>query len=168
MKAPPAEEYVYAITADEHPGLLKIGRTTDVNKRLSQLQVGSPYKLKLAYVHECENNTWAEAMVQERLSVSRVSGEWYKVTVEEFKEACRLSDIGYESVLSEESICTQLTLARYRKGLTQSDLALLTGLRQATISRIESGKGGNIKTYLVIAEALGLKFFLQNSSCGSK
>ncbi|HEX5744087.1 MAG TPA: helix-turn-helix transcriptional regulator [Candidatus Saccharimonadales bacterium] len=49
----------------------------------------------------------------------------------------------------------QLSRARYRKGLSQSELAARTGIRQSDISRIENGKANPGLTVLLrIAKAL--------------
>lgn len=46
--------------------------------------------------------------------------------------------------------------ARIKKDLSQSELAELTGLRQATISEIENGTDFKLSTLLKIMDALGL------------
>ena len=50
---------------------------------------------------------------------------------------------------------------RLQKGLTQIDLAKLSGFRQESISRIESGSSSNISTVLGLLSALKLEFKIQ-------
>ena len=55
-------------------------------------------------------------------------------------------------------ISEQLTEARNNTGITQKELAQKTGLTQALISRIESGKSHpTIETLKKIADGLGLR-----------
>jgi HTH-type transcriptional regulator / antitoxin HipB len=59
--------------------------------------------------------------------------------------------------------------ARKRMGMSQYDLANKVGLRQGTISLIESGKpGSKIETLLAILSALGLEFQIAPRSRASK
>lgn len=54
-------------------------------------------------------------------------------------------------------------LRRYRKkrALTQSDLGALINKRQATISSLESGEGGTLKTLLAVLSALDLELVVR-------
>jgi len=56
-------------------------------------------------------------------------------------------------------IGTALRRARKSKGLTQTEVRSLSGLRIATISSVENGEEGTqLKTILAIMMALGLEF----------
>lgn len=51
---------------------------------------------------------------------------------------------------------------RTSRGITQSDLEIMTGISQANISRIENGsRDVGIRTYLRIFEALGIDLTLK-------
>lgn len=51
---------------------------------------------------------------------------------------------------------------RASRGITQSDLEIMTGISQANISRIEKGsRDAGISTYLRIFEALGIDLTLK-------
>lgn len=54
-------------------------------------------------------------------------------------------------------------LRRYRKqaDLTQTDLAAATQKRQATISSLEAGTGGNLHTLFVVLTALNLELVVR-------
>jgi hypothetical protein len=59
-------------------GLVKIGKASDVWKRIDQLQVGNPFKLELV--------EWllgdVEAELHREFDVVRVRGEWFRYTPE--------------------------------------------------------------------------------------
>lgn len=62
-------------------------------------------------------------------------------------------------------ITGKLLAARDRKGLTQRDLANLSGVPQKTISRIESGKDiPKLPTLIKLAEALDLKLTIMEKT----
>lgn len=54
--------------------------------------------------------------------------------------------------------------ARREQGLTQADLGLKTGLRQATISSIENGEGGTLDSLFKLLTALKLEMRLEPRS----
>ena len=59
------------------------------------------------------------------------------------------------------TIATAVTTARLKKGITQKELAKLTKIHQAEISKIERGIGNpSVKTLDRIAKGLGLKLEL--------
>lgn len=69
----------------------------------------------------------------------------------EFKE-------GYDALEPEFSLIKSLMKARAEKGLTQKDLAEITGISQGDISRIERGTANpSIKTIQRLATALDKK-----------
>jgi transcriptional regulator with XRE-family HTH domain len=58
----------------------------------------------------------------------------------------------------DKMIAKRINTLRGKKGLTTSQLALLVGISQAQISRLENGhQGFRSKTLVKIAEALGVK-----------
>lgn len=61
---------------------------------------------------------------------------------------------------------TGVAVKRLRKnlGLTQVELAKKVGVRQATISEMEQGKGGTLETFLKIIQAMKINFALTNQS----
>lgn len=58
--------------------------------------------------------------------------------------------------MTEQSIGSQLAELRNSKGLSQRELAELSGIQQPAISRIESGRASpHLSTLCKLAEALG-------------
>lgn len=59
-----------------------------------------------------------------------------------------------------------LRRVRKQKKLSQAELAQKVGLRQATISAIENGESGSIKTLADILVALNLELVIRERSAG--
>ncbi len=66
---------LYFIQMTEAPYHFKIGRAKDPEKRLKQLQTGSPVKLKIVHVFKGLGNK--EKMLHEELRRWRLEGEWF-------------------------------------------------------------------------------------------
>jgi len=54
----------------------------------------------------------------------------------------------------------QLRLARIRAGRTQGDVALAAGISRQLLGRVEAGFNGEIRGYLAVAHALGMRVSL--------
>lgn len=62
-------------------------------------------------------------------------------------------------------LCRFLACAAMEKGLTQTELAKITGIQRSNISRIMSGKMSvNLDTFLKLAQAIGVKVFLESET----
>lgn len=153
---PPEVEYVYAIRC---ANAVKIGRTTDVEKRFSQLQTGNANRLELIHVHACENNAWFEAALHKALEKHRLCGEWFDILDHQYEAAIEKVEEQYLAAMLLEDLATQITLHRKKRGMTQEELAKLANVRQVTVSKVENA-GGNIETYLKIAKALDMSLVL--------
>ena len=71
---------IYFIGSDEL-GAVKIGKSNNPMKRLSEIQTGNPYKLVLYRVVENVNEDY-EIRLHEILDHIRLEGEWFKLTDE--------------------------------------------------------------------------------------
>jgi hypothetical protein len=78
---------VYAI--EDGSGRCKIGKATDIKKRVSQLQTGNANKLRVAAVLDCEqlDESSVEKEVHRILGKKRVYGEWFLVGAREAEQA---------------------------------------------------------------------------------
>src|SRR6266536_3371297 len=68
----------------------KIGVAGDAQKRLRELQVGSPVELKLAHAQRYPDRRDAEAVAEELYRCfdgRRVRGSWYRLTIADVREA---------------------------------------------------------------------------------
>lgn len=72
-------QHLYIIQSDV-TGAFKVGRSKNVQKRLKQLQTGSPYKLKL--ILELKHQGYIEKQLHEILKTHkcRKNGEWFEFT----------------------------------------------------------------------------------------
>ena len=67
-------------------------------------------------------------------------------------------------IRSAKTLGSSLRGARRAADLTQSDLGLKTGLRQATISNLENGEGGTLESLFKVLTALKLEMRLETRS----
>lgn len=98
-KLPPLEDWhcVYVIGCDEFEPL-KVGRSSNVQKRIVQCQTGCPYQLKLrgAVFAPKEVIVWLEWIVQRKLEEKgfRLQGEWFDAKAEDaVKTAIKCAEI---------------------------------------------------------------------------
>lgn len=70
---PERQLYVFGSDADKH---VRIGVSRDPAKRLSSMQTGNPYKLKILLLHPADDPA-LEADVHRHLALFRVNGEWF-------------------------------------------------------------------------------------------
>lgn len=74
-----------------------------------------------------------------------------------------------EVARSPKQMGNMIQRARRRKGLTQTELANLSGLRQELISRIESGHDGTkLSSLYALFAALDLDLMVDSRSKGSR
>ena len=68
----------------------------------------------------------------------------------------------YDALDAEFSIVQAMLGARKNAGLTQKDLAAKTGIAQADISKLESGRGNpSLRTLQRLADGMGMKLKLE-------
>lgn len=64
----------------------------------------------------------------------------------------------YEALRPEQELAAAICRARAERGLTQAELAELTGIRQSEISRIESGaRNPSVKLLQRLADGLDMR-----------
>ena len=155
------DEFVYAF-ASYHSARppIKIGRTTNLEQRLSQLRVGTPHVSDFVATFPCENATWMEYALHAHFKGRLVRGEWYDVSVEEFRDACADLSLTYAAIMQHEHLATAIAMQRHKLGMTQAQLADKAGLRQATISKAENCENLNFETIAKIAASLGMRVTL--------
>jgi hypothetical protein len=69
------DKYLYVIQSEDSD-YIKIGRTNNPKKRLSDLQSGNPNKL--SYLILLKGKGYLEKSIHEDLKSYRVRGEWFK------------------------------------------------------------------------------------------
>ena len=89
----------------------KIGRSNDINRRLRQLQTGSPDKLTLYDIFTCADCSTLEPMIHKTFAKFRLNGEWFKFTDTEITN-CRyiiyelIKNINLKMNTNIENACT--------------------------------------------------------------
>lgn len=86
------ERYVYAIRPVDGADVVKIGLSTNPQKRLVGLQTGYPFPLKIFISHLCDSRTVSakqlEAALHKKFKARNTQGEWFEgVTDDEVREA---------------------------------------------------------------------------------
>lgn len=69
---------VYLIRAGE-TNLYKIGRTTDINRRLKQLQGMGAHTLQVIQLFSCHDAVAVESALHKKFRAYRVQGEWFEL-----------------------------------------------------------------------------------------
>ena len=67
--------HLYILSCD---GKIKIGITSDFDKRIAALQTGNPSKIVLEYIEERLNPQGAEKYLHRCFGAYRLEGEWFK------------------------------------------------------------------------------------------
>lgn len=73
-------KYIYVMEMGEHPDHCKVGITSDVNKRIQQLQAGNPYQITLAFCMRLDDGRAfnAEQSFIASFKTCRIRGEWFE------------------------------------------------------------------------------------------
>lgn len=154
-------EYVYVIGSADS-SVIKIGRTTDVDRRLADIQRMSP--LKLSVLWKTEGAAALELALHRWFSSSRSHGEWFDFggldAVELIEEASR--EIASQGAPQTEptrkpdsarrssggiadpkparvALASELRRCRERSGLSRRQLAEAIGLGHSKIAQVETG-----------------------------
>lgn len=75
--------FVYFIKAYGECPLIKIGRSKTPEKRMSQLQIGCPFKLKMIGFMKCRDDSHAKSVEKLAHNIfykQRRRGEWFKLS----------------------------------------------------------------------------------------
>jgi hypothetical protein len=70
---------VYFVSDPDKPAI-KIGKSSRIRKRLSELQTGNPSKLKLMGWIETLSDTKSEKMLHRKYKNFIINGEWFSIT----------------------------------------------------------------------------------------
>lgn len=92
--------YIYVIASSE-TGPCKIGRSSDPDRRLKQLQTGHAVKLRVFYREEITDNLVSkmERIIHKAIGIKRMSGEWFSITPHD-----AILELRHAIILYEESL----------------------------------------------------------------
>jgi len=132
----------------------KIGYSTTLGVRLSQIQVDNSEKLHLLWSVEVDNPKYYEALLHVLLRNKHRRGEWYDVNVDMVNDMF----VAYEMKTPHLDLGSYLKLRRLWKGWSQTQLSKQSGIWQETISKIENDPStASLATLEKLGKALGLK-----------
>lgn len=82
-----------------------------------------------------------------------------------FKELMKNPEFskGYDEEKRRLELAIKIAGFRQEKGLTQTDLARLSGITQQQLSKLERGENCNISTFLKVCSSLEIDVFLKPS-----
>lgn len=142
---------VYVLSNPAIPGVLKVGRTKNINKRLCSLNVGTPVDFEVEYLFSTPTPTKTERRVHRRLEAKKVKGEWFAAGLNEIIEAINFVDPnGKKSRISEVwnmDLHTKLITAFVIKGKelmsnddSQLNIKMLSILRVINVLKRKGGR----------------------------
>ncbi len=82
--------YVYLVAADN--GLHKIGRSINVDKRVTEFGIKLPMKTWLVHSFKSNKYDHAEAYLHQVFAEKRSHGEWFNLTQEDVDYICSIKD----------------------------------------------------------------------------
>jgi DNA-binding XRE family transcriptional regulator len=148
--------YVYVLTNEWSPGLTKLGATTDVETRFSNLSSVLPGRSTLEWSTQTKDHFEAESQVRDVLKKFsiRSSRDWFscpprlvieqfQICLEKFESIGILESLG---ISDKANIDNLADLGRYcrswrkKAGIKQSELADMCGVGLRFISEFETGK----------------------------
>lgn len=74
---PDDPDYIYVI--EQRPGVVKIGRSNDPERRLQDMQVASPEPMELLVAVEHPDVDIAESRLHDEFADDRLNGEWFDI-----------------------------------------------------------------------------------------
>lgn len=87
-RPPRSPGYIYLVQAG---GRYKIGKATDVTKRIKSLQTGSAEEIRLIHTIPTQRVELAEKQLHTRFKAKRERGEWFDLSAEDVAWLCELT-----------------------------------------------------------------------------
>jgi len=81
--------FVYVIKCND---FYKIGRTNNVQKRLSGMQTGNPYELELILSIKTNSPFTLETSLHTKFKDKLIRGEWFKLSDKDLKIICKIGE----------------------------------------------------------------------------
>ena len=80
--------YVYLLKGGEY---YKIGRTNDINRRVTEVGILLPFEVKLVCSIETDDMCYLETSLRKRFADKRVGGEWFKLDEDDVQSILELT-----------------------------------------------------------------------------
>lgn len=78
MKDKPDSGFIYVIQMEGHP-LYKIGRSSNVPRRMSEIGVQLPFRYHFCFAHRVSNSHFTESDIHKHFQTARKNGEWFEL-----------------------------------------------------------------------------------------
>lgn len=158
------EVYAYSfpsmIVGDRWP--IKIGKAKrDSIRRITEQQASMIERPTVWIIFKTDNCAHLEKVIHLALASHKLptfGREWFSTNPEEIKEAI-VSRLNPSNTIGD-----MIRLARHERGLSQTELADKAGIRQATVSAVESDKNVRLSTVMDLASAMGKRFLLVDAA----
>lgn len=72
--------FIYVVQMEGHP-LYKIGRSSNVPRRMSEIGIQLPFPYQLCFAHRVPNSHFTESDLHDDFSWARLNGEWFRLTL---------------------------------------------------------------------------------------
>lgn len=82
--------YVYLLKSN---GVFKIGKSINVDRRLTQISPIMPYPVELVHAIRTTNHTALEAQLHEMFDAKRLNGEWFELSARDIRLIQSLQDV---------------------------------------------------------------------------
>lgn len=82
--------YIYFLSGE---GYVKIGKTTNLDNRMSNLKLCLPFKVELLHTIKSKDINKDEATLHEIFATKRTNGEWFKLSDEDIKEIRAIQEL---------------------------------------------------------------------------
>jgi hypothetical protein len=89
MSTTPDYGHVYVVQMQDGP-IYKIGRTTDVPRRMSDFGILLPFPYRLVFARQTDRARWAEGILHSEYDHVRTNGEWFALTEPDLARVNRL------------------------------------------------------------------------------
>jgi hypothetical protein len=108
-------EYLYLIGCVEK--FYKIGKASNLQERLSQLQTGNPYRLRIFIAYGFPNATIIERCLHQRFADKRSNGEWFELSGKDLGDFSQLCEMLGGTVVEVQSGKKNLKRGRPKSNL---------------------------------------------------
>jgi len=75
--------YIYVIRMGKHSGIVKIGRATDIKRRLSDISPKLPFPLIVVHLIHAKDYFLLESVLHKYFAHNRLEGEWFRLTIDD-------------------------------------------------------------------------------------
>lgn len=80
-----AESHIYVMRCENLP-YYKIGQALNLEERITQIRVGCPFRVEIAFWAQVENPNKIEKKLHDKYQYQKMQGEWYLLPRKDYYE----------------------------------------------------------------------------------